>query len=146
MENIFMVRKKARLPYEHGILANIRAQKDFFKDLQAEGYDYLLTCRINQDCVQNFFSCLRGLSGGAIDAHPDRLQVFQRIHNRLLCVEADFVVPVQKPNVEPEALDPYVESLVSQEEPLPSGVCTRGVARGRGGERSSFCRGGKNVG
>ena len=45
---------------------NFRSQRDLFQELQAEGYDqsllekssydYLLSCRINQDCVGTFSS------------------------------------------------------------------------------------------
>ena len=62
-----------------------------------------------------------------MDPHPDRLQVFHRAQVRLLCSEADFIVPLERPNVEPERIDRYVEldgveipEEVVNEEPLPS--------------------------
>ena len=129
--NLYWVGKKSRLPFEHGILATIRSIRGLLMDLKDAGYKFVLTCRTNQDATENFFSCLRGLSGGAMDPHPDRLQVFQRVQIRLLCAEGDFIVPLERPNVEPEQLDTYpavnieemeeeVNDEVDEEEPLPS--------------------------
>ena len=106
--NLYWAGKTCRLPFEYGLLAGISSNRELLKCLQQEGYEYLLTCRTNQDCVEVFFGCMRGLSGGVVDVHPDRLQVFERAQIRLLCSEADFIVPVQKPNVQPENLDDFV--------------------------------------
>ena len=57
--NLHWAGKRAKLPFEHGILANIRAIRDLRNDLLSEGFAYILTCRMNQDCVENSFSCLR---------------------------------------------------------------------------------------
>ena len=57
--NLHWAGKRAKLPFEHGILANIRAIRDLRNDLLSEGFAYILTSRMNQDCVENSFSCLR---------------------------------------------------------------------------------------
>lgn len=59
-----------------------------------------------------------------MDPHPDRLQAYQRAQVRMLCAEADFIVPVEKPNVEAEKLDDQFVAIelgmVDAEEPLPA--------------------------
>ena len=50
----------------------------------------------------------------ANDPCPDRLQVLQRLKIRLITVEADLIVPLDKPAVERDALD----QSVLLEEPL----------------------------
>ena len=59
--------------------------------------------------------------------HPDRFQLSHRAQVRLLCSEADLLVPLERPNVEPAKLNRYVEldsaeipEEVVNEEPLPS--------------------------
>ena len=61
VQNLYWRRKssQSKLPFEHGILANIRSTRGLLVDLKAVGYKYLLTSRMNQDCVENSFSCLR---------------------------------------------------------------------------------------
>ena len=54
----------------------------------------------------------------AADPHPDRLQVLQRMKVRLICSDADLIVPVDKPCVQAEGVDEFVG--VDLEEPLPS--------------------------
>ena len=43
-----------------------------------------------------------------VDVHPDRLQEIERAQSRLLCSEADFIVPNQYPNVQPENFEDFV--------------------------------------
>lgn len=124
VQNLYWRRKssQSKLPFEHGILANIRTTRGLLHDLKAVGYEYLLTSRTNQDCVENSFSCLRVLTKVASDPHPDRLQVMQRMKIRLLCADADLIVPIDKPSVEAEGLDTFVAVEVDDfedAEPLP---------------------------
>ena len=48
------------------------------------------------------------LTKEASDPHPDRLQVLQRMIVRLICSDADFIVPVDRPCVEPEGINDFV--------------------------------------
>ena len=48
------------------------------------------------------------LTKEASDPHPDRLQVLQRMKVRLICSDADFIVPVDRPCVEPEGINDFV--------------------------------------
>ena len=119
--NLYWECKGAPLSFEHGILAGIRSIQDLFKDLTQCQYKYILTSRLNQDVVENFFSCIRGLSSGP-DTHPDRLQALQRARIRLLCTETDHIIPVSKPSVAAENLDSYV--------PIDTSFVTTGMATG----------------
>ena len=59
MTNLYWRGKKSRLPFEYGILANIKSTRNLLIDLKAEGYSYIMTSRMNSDGVENMFSCLR---------------------------------------------------------------------------------------
>ena len=73
VENMCFYPKKGKIPFQKGILCGIRAIRDLFKEVKAEGWTYILTARLKQDIVENLFSQLRGLGGA--DNHPDRIQV-----------------------------------------------------------------------
>ena len=47
-----------------GILTSIHNLKALFEDLQEEGFSYLLTNRLSQDGLENFFSVIRAMGGG----------------------------------------------------------------------------------
>ena len=68
---------RALIPFQKGILMSIKSLRSLFPELAAR-YDvsYLLTHRINQDCLESFFSQVRGASGYL--RHPSPLDV---IHN-----------------------------------------------------------------
>ena len=54
--------KETELPWEHGIMCSIHSTRKLYNDLVANGdFDFLLTSRLNQDCLENFFSGLRGM-------------------------------------------------------------------------------------
>ena len=55
-----------------GWLISICSLQSLWKDLQANGFKYLLTNRLNQDCVENLFLIIRG-KGGFHD-NPDSQQ------------------------------------------------------------------------
>ena len=74
VRNLVFKEKRKPLPFMRGILCQIRALRCLHEDLKSSGYPVLLTCRTNQDCVENIFSCFRGMSAGPND-HPDQLQV-----------------------------------------------------------------------
>ena len=121
VKNLYWEGKGAALPFENGIMSGSRSVRELCGDLRNAGYKYVLTSRLNQDVVENFFSCIRGLGGGP-DIHPDRLQALQRARVKLLCTETDHIVPVSKPSVAEESLDEYV--------PIDPDFVTTGMAKG----------------
>ena len=53
--------RTSRLPWEHGMICSIRATKALYTDLVTNGpFEYLMTAKLNQDCLENLFSRLRG--------------------------------------------------------------------------------------
>jgi len=57
-----IVGKETLLPFQKGFMMTITAVKGLFASVQAlHNAQYLLTARLNQDCLENFFSYLRGI-------------------------------------------------------------------------------------
>ena len=53
--------KTDQLPWQHGILCSIRATKKLHSDLVVNGeFSFLMSSRLNQDCLENYFSRVRG--------------------------------------------------------------------------------------
>ena len=66
-------KKRKQLPCIAGWQLSIRALVNLWRELNsAYGFKYLLTSRLNQDCLENFFSIIRGKGGHRI--HPNALQ------------------------------------------------------------------------
>src|SRR6218665_1585877 len=83
-----IVGKQTLLPFQKGFLMTITAVKGLFASVQAlYNAQYLLTARLNQDCLENFFSQLRGI-GHHYD-HPTPTEVKHRF--RLLIVARNSV-------------------------------------------------------
>ena len=106
VNNLYWRGKTGKLPFERGILCGMKSIQALQKDLQGEGYPYFLTTRVNSDSVENMFSCLRGLGGNNKD--PDRIQALQRAKIRMLCSDAEHIVPIRNPSVENTGEDRYV--------------------------------------
>ncbi len=84
--------KKSLLPWQKGWLMDIEALLHVFKNLQ-EKYSakFLLTARLNQDCLENFFSQIRYTSGSP-DARPGPVDFKQRFRNLVLGSSASIIV------------------------------------------------------
>ena len=76
-------KRKMLLPFQKGIImSTIAVQKLFLRLRSNVGAEYLLTHRLNQDCLENFFSRVR--STGRSNTNPSPIQALNRI--RLLIV------------------------------------------------------------
>ena len=54
--------KTSKDPWQIGIQCSINATRALHNDLVVHGqFKYLLTARVNQDCLENFFSRIRGI-------------------------------------------------------------------------------------
>ena len=73
------------LPFQKGFLTSIRSLLGLLTDLTPLKVKYILTARLNQDCLENVFSRIRGL--GHFYDHPLPAEVKFRI--RLLLVGAN---------------------------------------------------------
>ena len=72
--------------FQSGISVSIKATLDLFYELKAEGIQYLLTSRINQDGLENLFSTIRLMGGN--DSHPSARDFANRMRN--LCLTKIF--------------------------------------------------------
>ena len=61
---------------------SINSTLDLYQELKNEGISYLLTSRLNQDGLENFFSQVRALGGN--NSHPSTVETINRI--RTLCL------------------------------------------------------------
>ena len=53
--------RKLPLPWEHGIRCSIKSTKSLYNDLVVNGpFEFLMTAKLNQDCLENLFSRIRG--------------------------------------------------------------------------------------
>ena len=69
--------KKTKKPFQKGILISIQSTMSLFKELKNEGVDFLHTAKLNQDCLENFFSRLRGVGGN--NNHPAPVEAMDRV-------------------------------------------------------------------
>ena len=58
IRNVYWEGKGAALPFEKGIISGSRSVRQLCDDLRNRGYKYVLTSRLNQDVVENFFPAL----------------------------------------------------------------------------------------
>ena len=80
VSNMFFINKKGNLcrkPFQSGIIVSIKSTKALFNELKEEGIEYFLTTRANQDCIENFFSCVRFMGGN--NSHPSPVETVKRI-------------------------------------------------------------------
>lgn len=70
------------LPFQKGFMKSIRSLFGLFNDLKPYKIQYILTSRLNQDCLENFFSRIRGL--GHFYDNPSPVDVKYRIRLLLL--------------------------------------------------------------
>ena len=58
--------RKLPLPWEHGMRCSIKSTKSLYNDLVVNGpFEFLMTAKLNQDCLENLFSRIRGKGLGA---------------------------------------------------------------------------------
>ena len=82
----------ALLPFQKGIALVCASMKGLYKYVR-ERYNmpYVMTSRLNSDCVENLFSRLRGL--GAANDSPDVTQAFNHLRLVMIGQDTDYVVP-----------------------------------------------------
>ena len=93
VSNMFFVNKKGNLfrkPFQSGIIVSIKLIKALFNELKEEGIEYFLTTRANQDCIENFFSCVRAMGGN--NSHPSPVETVSRIRKACVSKNVNFVI------------------------------------------------------
>lgn len=74
--------RKQLLPFQKGLLMSINSLFGLHADLLSRGIKYILTGRLNQDCLENLFSQIRGI--GRFYQHPPPKEVKHRLRLLLL--------------------------------------------------------------
>ena len=93
VSNMFFVNRNGNLsrkPFQAGIIVGIKSVKALYRELMDEGADFFLTSRVNQDCIENLFSCVRAMGGS--NSHPSPVETINRIRKALVCKNLDFVL------------------------------------------------------
>ena len=86
--------RKEKVAFQKGIIVSINAVLHLWKDLKEEGFKYLLTHRLNQDCLENLFSSVRALGGA--DSNPNSVQFCTRIRILKIRGNSDVVTSILK--------------------------------------------------
>ena len=87
------------LPWVFGMKMSIKSIRGLYTDLVKNGsFSYLLTKRVNQDCLENLFSRIRGMCGA--NTHPTCVEFIRRI--RILLIGGYAGVLVLNPSVQLE--------------------------------------------
>jgi hypothetical protein len=74
MSNTFQIGRKSRLPFQRGMIQWCHALKQLFAYVKARfNVKWMMTCRVNSDHVENFFSQIRGLGGAYNHPGPDEM-------------------------------------------------------------------------
>lgn len=82
--------RKSLLPFQKGFIISINSLFGLFEDMKKENLCYILTARLNQDCLENIFSRVRGL--GAFYNNPSPFEFRNRI--RLLLLAGSNEIPL----------------------------------------------------
>nr|CAH7713705.1 unnamed protein product [Callosobruchus chinensis] len=111
---------KGIIPFQKGILLTSRSLKALLPYLQEKyNVEYILTSRLNQDVLENFFSYIRGM-GGAND-HPSPLDFKYRLRWYILGKHSAAIFTESRNTI--ESSEPCL-SNISTENPLQSDVST----------------------
>lgn len=82
---------KFLLPFQKGLIISSTSLIKLHQHLKDKyGINYIMTHRLNQDVLENFFGCLRQI-GGTTNQHPNPVQVKHRIRSYLLGRNTDFL-------------------------------------------------------
>ena len=110
---VFNSRVKTLCTFQKGVTLSCYSLIGMFDMVKSLfGVTFILTQRLNQDCLESFFGCIRQMSGS--HDHPDAVNFKFRIRKFLL--GKDMKLPSENTNsdLENEDLDPMSNSLVSR--------------------------------
>ena len=83
--------RKTLVPFQRGIIISCKSLLNLFEELREKrGVKFLLTSHLNQDCLENFFSCVRG-TGGTY-THPTTSECINRIRSLIVGRAPDIVL------------------------------------------------------
>ena len=88
--------KSSLLPFQKGILISINSIQGLFNVLKtSHGIQFIFTTHVNQDNLENLFSCLRALTSNY--QHPSPVEVLRRL--RILMIGQDHNLIINNPSV-----------------------------------------------
>ncbi len=103
--------RRSLLPFQHGFAINIVSLKGLHRDISSKTKaKYILTPRLNQDCLESFFSKLRGI--GHYYDHPVASEVRNRM--RLLLIGANPAAVSVSPSCLVNECDATSTTMLSQ--------------------------------
>lgn len=71
--------KKAMIPFQKGILQDINGLRMLYEHVHEKyGVTYIITERLNQDCLERLFGLLRA-KGGGLNDHPTPVELHRRL-------------------------------------------------------------------
>ena len=111
VSNMYFLNERGKLtrkPFQCGIIVSIRSTLALYQELKDENVQYVLTTRLNQDCLENLFSLLRFLGGHG--AHPTPIQVMDRI--RKICLTKSVNIVLDQANVEQSDQDQFITAEI----------------------------------
>lgn len=83
MNQVIIPGKKSLVPFQKGIIVSNKSLHGLLQHLNNKySIEYILTSRLNQDIIENFFSAMRGRGG--FDDHPTPIQFRYRLRKYLL--------------------------------------------------------------
>ncbi len=95
----------ALLPFQKGFLVSIDAALELYDKIRNDyAAKFLLTSRINQDCLENFFSRIRYI-GGSPDNHPGCCEFVSRFRLLVLGQSSQYIIQSASVQTEEEESD-----------------------------------------
>ena len=108
------VKRTAWQPWQFGIRCSIRATKALYDQMVIRGpFQFLLTAKLNQDCLENLFSRIRALGGD--NSHPAPLEALQRMRTLLLVKGADLLIRSPAVEMEDDKGDPVSDEDIAEQ-------------------------------
>jgi hypothetical protein len=109
-------------PFQRGMIMSIYSLRDLYSALHEEfGIDYLMTCRLNQDYIENAFSMIRKM--GAYNDNPTPVDAQRRLKLLMLSWGGNTSVskgsPVEAEDNEPFLTGRMLKTLIGEVEPKP---------------------------
>ena len=114
VRNMFFLTKTGKLgqkQFQSGIIVTIKSVRQLYRDLKSEGKHFLLTSRVNQDCLENTFSTVRYMGGN--NGHPTAKMFCDRIRMLLVSKNVNFVI--NNPSVEYEESTQFISADILDE-------------------------------
>jgi hypothetical protein len=117
---IRQIGSKSMLPFQRGILMTCIVMKQFLPEMRSlYGLKFVMTSRLNQDCLENFFSRVRAL--GRTYDHPGPAEFLHRVRLLVLGQCPELVVEGTVVEFEQDEI-PTVSVMSTVQQPISNNV------------------------